>query len=118
MKSTTAYNHQKRLISLVRAIYSETRVFKRDHLKHIEAMKRVWEDEGLRKCPGHVKSYISGYSSCLWDQFTLSETIWVLPFEGVNYLKWDNLPEEGKEEYRKGNLCGKHVHKSDMLSNW
>lgn len=118
MKSSTAYNHQVRLLQLLNSIWSLTRTFKRDHKAHLIAMSKFHNDDAFGRVPNHVKDYLSGYGACLWNHFTLNETIWVLPFNNVNYLKWDDLPVQGKDAYRANKLIGKHVHKSDMLSNW
>jgi hypothetical protein len=119
MKSKTAYNHQRRLLQLLQSTWSETEMFCRDHMAHIQCVKdRIYNDAGYKRCPGHVKSFLSGYNMALWDKFTREKIIWVLPFNGMNYAKWDNLPEEGKEEYRKGILTGKHVHKRDNSKDW
>lgn len=115
MKASTAYNHQRRLLSILRSEFSKTECFCRHHLEHIKAVKEnVFEDEGYKKCPNHVKGYIDGYECALWEIFTQTKIIWVLPYNGTNYLKWDNLPKEGKDAFISENLQGKHVH----LKNW
>ena len=118
MKSTTAYNHQRRLLLLLRSIWSSTRISHRHHMAHIEAMGRLWNDEGLARCPGHVKSFISGYDRALWEQHQQTAVVWRMPFNGVLYAGWDDLPEEGKEAYRSGGATGKHVYKDNENYDW
>lgn len=118
MKTTTAFNHQQRFIGLIQSIFSSTECFCRHHLEHIAEMKKiVWNDPSWNKCPRHVREFVRGYESARWEQFTRYKIVWVLPFEGVNYKKWDDLPEEGKEAYRNG-ATGKHVHLKNEAKEW
>ena len=118
MRVSTAFNIQERICSRLNGIYRTATIFKLSSKQIIERTKNeIWEDEGLKRCPGHVKSYISGFHRAIYENHWNNVT-WVLPFNGVNYEKWDDLPEEGKEEYRTGKGHGKHVYKSDMISDF
>jgi len=118
MRSKTAYNHQVRLITILCDIWSTTIIFHRCHRDHIEAMTRLWDDEGLKRCPGHVKSYINGYARALWDHHSRCNVVWRLPYNGVLYKGWSDLPEEGKELYLNKTAVGKLVYKDNEDFDW
>jgi len=118
MRSSTSYNHQKRILAKIRDIYGSAKIFKWSLTKFIEAKKKIYEDPAWQRVPEHVRSYINGYDSAKWENHQQNVVTWVLPFNGVNYNKWDDLPEEGKEAYRKNEAHGIHVYRSDMTSIW
>lgn len=87
MKKSTALNHQNRLLGHIKEAFHFTEVCRYNHTKHVERIKeKVWNDPAYKKLPGHVKSFLSGYERCLWENFTIKKIVWVLPFENVNYL--------------------------------
>ena len=118
MRISTAFNHQQRLLGILNDIYRRAEIFCLPSDQIIKEKKeRIYEDPGYKRCPGHVKSYLSGFASCLWSKHW-NNLKWVLPYKGVNYDGWDDLPEEGKEAYRKDECTGKHVYKKDPTKDY
>jgi len=111
MKLSTAINHQNRILILIKDHYSKHLIFRSPHKDMLKDKEKIFNDEGLKRCPQHVRSFLKGYDLAMWDEYW-KNLKWVVPFEGVNYDRWDDLPERGKEAYRNG-ASGCHVYKVD-----
>ena len=118
MRISTAFNHQQRIMSKLVYLYSMSKCFKMpSHELQERVKKEIWQDHAWKKLPGHVRSYISGYQACLWQEYW-KEVEWVFPWNREIYKKWDMLPEDGRNYYMSIQPdgvapTGLHVYKSD-----
>ena len=123
MKTSTAYNHQERLIRLIDSIYSSARAFRLPSDAINKRMKeQVWEDPAMTRVPVHVRSYISGYQRAIYNQHW-REVEWVFPWQGIIYKNWSNLPEAGRQYYMSKDALGQsitglHVYKTDNKKHY
>jgi len=110
MKSKTAFNHQQRLLSRIKDIYSSAKIYQISSSSLIAKKKSFYESEPCwKKLPEHVRSYLSGYDTCLWDKHW-ELVMWSFNWEGVEYSGWNELPESGKEAIRQNKLSGHHIY--------
>lgn len=64
MRITTALNHEKRLKGRLADCYYFARMAGWTHEKLLATTKeRVWDDEGLKRCPGWVRERLQAISS-------------------------------------------------------
>lgn len=113
MRILTAFNHKERLMHRLRDIYRQAEIFCLDAESiRIRMRKEIFDDPAYHRVPGWVRMYLKGYDDSLYANHW-KYVKWVLPFNGVDYDNWDNLPEEGKELYRTGQAHGRHVYIKD-----
>jgi len=117
MNLSTAMNHQAILIRAFQQVWTDALAFKHTHTQVLENLNKIYATDRWKKVPRHVREYCNGYKQCLYNNH-YNHIIWVLPFNGIHYDKWNDLPEEGKEAYRTNKAEGIHVYKSDKYAVW
>ena len=124
MKESTAYNHMKRLRMVLHDEYMRAEIFKPSMHQLLKGVReKVWDDPAMEKLPRHTKTYLQGIGDTLFLCFKKNHIEWVLPFNGVMYKKFEDLPEAGKKRFGARyddpeRLMGKFVYKDDNSKNW
>lgn len=119
MKFNTSCNHLRRYKRIIRDIYSRARIFHLTAQQIISEKKRlIYNDNSWERCPRWLHSEIYGYDTALWENH-YNALVWILPYNGNLYFKWDELPEKGKELYRTTkDILGYHGYKDKPQVNF
>jgi len=114
MKVSTACNHLKKAKAWLRGLYSLTKTY---HLTQKEMLDHKYNAEIKaikKKCPSWVAHYLNGMSEVMFWNLYEYNFIWMLEYNGKIYFRWDELPEEGKEHFRKTGGSGNHYWKDTV----
>jgi len=100
MKTSTAYNHLKRLRSRMDSIYSAGNSYRASHEHILERLKaEVWQDAALGKCPSWVYASLSNHSGAKLDEIHRHFTIWAFMCPDGKPRIWGQLDEETRQSY-------------------
>ena len=100
MKTSTAYNHLKRLKSRMDSIYSAARSCRSTHAHILERVKaEVWEDPDLKKCPSWVRASLGNHSGAKLDEIFQHFTLWAFMCPDGKPRVWGQLDEETRLSY-------------------
>ncbi len=119
MHINTVINHEQKFKERIKDIFRRSNHFCLTS-KQINDMysKEILQSAVHAKLPRYSKSFLQGYREALNDAYW-KNVKWVLPFDGVMYNGWIELPEEGKELYRSSkNIQGFHVYISDETKHF
>lgn len=87
--------------SVYRRVVSECLPFE----KWLELTNNITIDSRL---PVHAKEFLRGYQTALFHNIQVNLVYWGHEVGGVIYVGWENVPEEGKERIRSGEMTGNH----------
>ena len=114
MRIGTALNHQDRYLQRIRGLYHHCQVFCLHADDRLNKVTDLWREINSHKgLPRHVHAFLAGYERCLWERHW-EQLDWVFPWDGKIYPGWGELPEEGREYYKRPGSAGFHVYKSNQ----
>ena len=110
MNAETARQHENELCSTIREIYLQAGhdCWSSDELS--KALKdRLWSTPVWAKVPRYVKEHINGWDDCLYQEH--QKLLWfVMPWNGILYSTFCDLPKDGYKYYLQAPSDGLQVY--------
>jgi hypothetical protein len=109
MKISTAYNHQRRLMNTMCAIYAGA-VYSRPNHRDLcaEVVAKVWEDSALKRCPSWVHHGLMIYRNQLSERIYDHLRWGFKGVDGVIRESYSDLSESDRAAVNRGDLQGRH----------
>lgn len=109
MKIDTAINHKRRFNVRIADLFGSFCCYHPTHKEICKTLKeQVYNTVLWKRIPEWLRCYVRGCIDTRLELLYQYELEWKLPFNGVLYSKWDELPEEGKKHYMQADTSGNH----------
>ena len=108
MKTTRSAKLRIEYMTRISDMWSMIATYKCTFAKYLEIRKeRIEGTPEYAKLPIHSREYLRGYETAFYTLQT-RQMMYVHSYAGKVYVKWDDLPEEGKQTFR--DHTGKSAH--------
>jgi hypothetical protein len=109
MKTSTAYNHQRRLMNAMTNIYA-CAVYDRPSHRDLVArvVAQVWDDPGLKRCPAWVSHGLRVYRDQLSEQIYRHLRWGFMGSDGVIRASYLDLSPDDQNAVNRGDIVGHH----------
>lgn len=109
MRTSTAYNHQRRLMRTMADIYTcavHDRPLHRDLVASV--VQRVWDDPGLKRCPDWVGHGLRVYRDQLSDLVYRHLRWGFMGSDGIIRESYLDLSPDDQAAVDRGDIVGRH----------
>jgi hypothetical protein len=108
MKSSTAYNHFRRLRSRLESLFGVAECYKPTHKSLVEDYVKVLGDPALERCPSWVRRGLNDYAQSRFHRIERELLVWLHPTPS-GFKSWELLSPEERAACLAPGYSGKHV---------